>query len=80
MVHKKKKMIELETDIKFLNKEADNLSLKAEETHNKMQNGFLGDFSALIPPFIFTDQPLFYCKLNVSKLFSNLFSESVNPN
>ena len=34
MVHKKKKKIQLEKYIKFSNKEADNLSLKAEETRN----------------------------------------------
>ena len=34
MVHLKKKKIRLEKDIKFLNKEADSLSLKAEETRN----------------------------------------------
>ena len=34
MVHLKKKKIRLEKDIKFLNKEADSLSLKAEETQN----------------------------------------------
>ena len=34
MVHNKKKKIQLEKDIKFLNKEADNLSFKEEETHN----------------------------------------------
>ena len=36
MVHKKK--IQLEKYIKFLNKEADNLSLKAEETQNLKLN------------------------------------------
>ena len=34
MVHKKKKKIQLDKDIKFLNKAANNLSLKAEEAHN----------------------------------------------
>ena len=34
MVHLKKKKIRLEKYIKFLNKEADSLSLKAEETQN----------------------------------------------
>ena len=34
MVHKKKKKIQLEKYIKFLNKEADSISLKTEETQN----------------------------------------------